>query len=203
MRYRLKEERLAKKNKALPETVDPIFVDEDSKEFPRPAVKFLNEKGEFEVGRIAKAEKAKLPKDAIEIVEQLLLWMPTDQRLMWLLGEVSNASIMDCTKENERNRMLRSTYKIFQTVTPLENPPSFAPMAKIRLDALTPIVEKLKDENVIDESQVPKDREPNGTTAWPLDWWRTVIVGFITGLAVGMFSIWQLQEIRRRRQLQR
>jgi len=37
-------------------------------------------------------EKAKLPADAIAIVQQLLIWLPDDARLLWLLGELYNAS---------------------------------------------------------------------------------------------------------------
>lgn len=59
---------------------------------PRAAVRFVNEKGEYQPGVIAAAEKAKLPPDAIAVVQQLLLWMPTDTRLYWLLGELYAAS---------------------------------------------------------------------------------------------------------------
>jgi tetratricopeptide (TPR) repeat protein len=45
----------------------------------------------YEAGKIADAEKAKLPADAIAVVQQLLLWMPEDTRLYWLLGELYNA----------------------------------------------------------------------------------------------------------------
>jgi tetratricopeptide (TPR) repeat protein len=51
-------------------------------------VRFVNEAGEYEPGALAAAEKAKLPPDAIAIVQQLLLWFPTDARLYWLLGEL-------------------------------------------------------------------------------------------------------------------
>ncbi len=62
-------------------TVDDIF-----------GVKFVGESGEYEAGVLAAVEKAKLPKDAIAIVQQLLLWLPGDARLLWLLGELYNAS---------------------------------------------------------------------------------------------------------------
>jgi len=62
------------------ETLDPIFP-----------VNFVGESGNFEPGTIAQAERAKLPDDAMAIVQQLLLWMPEDARLYWLLGELYNA----------------------------------------------------------------------------------------------------------------
>lgn len=51
-------------------------------------VRFVNEAGKYEPGVLAKAERDKLPADAIAIVQQLLLWFPTDSRLYWLLAEL-------------------------------------------------------------------------------------------------------------------
>ncbi|MCI0703600.1 MAG: tetratricopeptide repeat protein [Planctomycetia bacterium] len=56
------------------------------------AVKFVNEAGAYEPGVLAPAEKAKLPPDAIAIVQQLVLWFPHDTRLYWLLGELYAAN---------------------------------------------------------------------------------------------------------------
>lgn len=66
---------------------------------PRPAedvddlfgVRFVGPTGAFEAGAIAPEEKAKLPADAIATVQQLLMWLPDDTRLYWLLGELYNA----------------------------------------------------------------------------------------------------------------
>jgi tetratricopeptide (TPR) repeat protein len=55
-------------------------------------VRFVGPWGEYEAGTLADAEKAKLPPDAIAIVQQLLLWFPEDSRLLWLLGELYNSS---------------------------------------------------------------------------------------------------------------
>src|SRR5262245_15497398 len=63
------------------EAVDDLF----------DGVKFVGDSGKFEPGKISKAEKEKLPRDARQNVEQLLVWLPFDQRLQWLLGEVLNA----------------------------------------------------------------------------------------------------------------
>jgi tetratricopeptide (TPR) repeat protein len=67
--------------------VEPLF--EGGK--PPSPVRFVSDSGKYEAGSIAKAEKAKLPPDAVEIVEQLLIWLPHDDRLFWLLGELLNA----------------------------------------------------------------------------------------------------------------
>jgi tetratricopeptide (TPR) repeat protein len=62
--------------------LDPLF----------PRVRFVGPSGEYEVGTIAPAQWAEVPADAISVVMQLLLWMPFDDRLHWLLGELLNAS---------------------------------------------------------------------------------------------------------------
>ena len=47
--------------------------------------------GNTYAGRISAEELKKLPPDAIAIVQQLLIWLPGDARLYWLLGELLNA----------------------------------------------------------------------------------------------------------------
>jgi hypothetical protein len=54
---------------------------------PQP-VRFVNDAGQYQPGTIAAAEKAKLPPDAFAVVQQLLLWFPSDTRLYWLLAEL-------------------------------------------------------------------------------------------------------------------
>lgn len=51
-------------------------------------VKFVGESGHYEAGKLAAAEKAKLPKDAVAIAQQLMLWSPDDAGLQWLLAEL-------------------------------------------------------------------------------------------------------------------
>jgi thioredoxin-like negative regulator of GroEL len=60
--------------------------------FPLFPVRFVNDKGEYEPGKLAEAEKAKLPPDAVAVVQQLLLWDRDDTRLFWLLGELYAAT---------------------------------------------------------------------------------------------------------------
>lgn len=56
--------------------------------FPLFGVKFVNDAGQYEPGKLAAAERAKLPADAIAVTQQLLLWAPTDTPLVWLLAEL-------------------------------------------------------------------------------------------------------------------
>lgn len=71
------------KPRAAPEveTVEPLFP-----------VTFVNDAGAYEPGVLAAAERAKLPADAVAVAQQLLLWLPTDTRLYWLLAEVYAAT---------------------------------------------------------------------------------------------------------------
>jgi tetratricopeptide (TPR) repeat protein len=69
------------------ETPTPLFpIPERGR--PADPVRFVNEAGVYEPGTLAAAERAKLPPDAIAVVQQLLLWFPTDTRLYWLLAEL-------------------------------------------------------------------------------------------------------------------
>ena len=51
-------------------------------------LRFVNDNGQYEPGRLADSERAKLPADALAIVQQMLFWYPGDTRLLWLLGEL-------------------------------------------------------------------------------------------------------------------
>lgn len=77
----VRRDRAAKKVPPADEDVFPLF-----------AAKFVGESGGYEPGTIAAAEKAKLPPDAVAVVQQLMLWTPDDDGLRWLLAELYAAS---------------------------------------------------------------------------------------------------------------
>src|SRR2546429_240416 len=52
-------------------------------------VRFVNDKGEYEPGRLGAAQRKKLRADAVASVQQVALWLPADGRLLWLLGELA------------------------------------------------------------------------------------------------------------------
>ncbi len=66
--------------------LDSLFVKDGQ------PVRFVGDNGKYEAGKIAPAERDKLPPDALAIVQQLLIWLPDDVLLYWQLGEVLNAS---------------------------------------------------------------------------------------------------------------
>jgi hypothetical protein len=55
-------------------------------------LQFVGPSGEYEAGLLANEQWAKLPAHYMEIVQLLVLWMPHDARLRWLLAEIVNAN---------------------------------------------------------------------------------------------------------------
>jgi hypothetical protein len=111
-----------------PEGVDALFGE------PGDPVRFVGESGKYEAGGIAAKEKAKLPANAIPIVQQLALWLPNDTRLYWLLAELLNAdgqvsdalSIMDeCIGAGRRydSIELKDHRRVLKDWTPPAPPP--------------------------------------------------------------------------------
>src|SRR5262249_29260269 len=54
-------------------------------------VAFTGEGGKYIPGKMADAEKKKLPAKAVAVLQQLCLWLPADGRLLWQLAEMANA----------------------------------------------------------------------------------------------------------------
>jgi len=54
-------------------------------------IAYDGESGKPEAGKLAPAEKKKLPANAAALVQQLGLWLPADGRLLGQLGEIANA----------------------------------------------------------------------------------------------------------------
>src|SRR5262249_22939295 len=55
-----------------------------------PRVKELTSPGRFQAGQMDPEIARELPPDALPLVQQLLLWMPNDSRLLWLYAELLN-----------------------------------------------------------------------------------------------------------------
>lgn len=81
----------AREAEALRLTKEKLPVEDELPDAIWP-VKWVNDAGQYEPGKLAAAEKAKLPggdfPEAIATVQQLVLWFPNDVRLYWLLGEL-------------------------------------------------------------------------------------------------------------------
>ncbi len=197
MSHRLAESRKRKKKEAVEETLDPIFGD------AKNPVRFVSEAGAFEIGRITDADFRRLPDDAVEAVKQLLIWMPRDDRLMWLLGEVYNASAMKYPKQDDKNAAIRDANSILSQLSAetFNRYVYGSKEIKKRVEALQSIVAAMpppQDLNPDKPFNLPDEND--GALLSNVQFWRALGVSFITGLAVGMFALWQVQEMRRRRQ---
>ena len=78
--YHLKLVRLRLKQGAKATELDDLF-----------GIRYVGEKGDYEPGKLAEAERKKLPAKAVAITQQLGLWLPADGRLLWQLGELAAA----------------------------------------------------------------------------------------------------------------
>ena len=54
-------------------------------------VRYIGDAGAYEPGKLAAAEKKKLPAHAVAVSQQLALSLPADGRLLWQLAELANA----------------------------------------------------------------------------------------------------------------
>jgi hypothetical protein len=92
--YRLRQKEVAERKNATRLEVEKLDETEDVFPlFPLPnthlqPVRFVNDAGAYQPGQLAAEERKKLPPDAISIVQQLLFWFPSDNRLYWLLAEL-------------------------------------------------------------------------------------------------------------------
>jgi tetratricopeptide (TPR) repeat protein len=171
------------------ETVDALF--DDGQKPPHP-VQFVGESGKFEPGRLAAAEKAKLPKDAIDIVQQLLIWMPDDVRLYWLLGELYNAQ--GGAKNIQNAQIILDELAGFggQQVRA-------ALLAEHRKELLNYDPAEPDSNPFAFEQQVAAEEKKNKDEGKGIAW-QSLGIGFGTGLVVAIFGMLQFREIRRRRQ---
>jgi len=78
--YQLKLVRLRQREPRSAQDLDDLF-----------SVRFVGEAGKFEPGKLAAAERKKLPSTAAALAQQLALWLPADGRLLWQLAELANA----------------------------------------------------------------------------------------------------------------
>jgi tetratricopeptide (TPR) repeat protein len=78
--YQLKLVRLRQLRPANNQSLDNLF-----------GVGYLSDRGRYEPGKLAAAERGKLPSEAVALTQQLALWLPADGRLLWQLAELANA----------------------------------------------------------------------------------------------------------------
>ncbi len=190
LKLRAREAAALKPGRGPFETVDALF---DNGLSPPSPVRFVAESGKFEPGKLAAQEKAKLPKDAIDIVQQLLIWLPEDVRLYWLLGELYNAQ--GGAKNIQAARLILDELGGFDGLGVRA-----AELADHRKELRNYQNPDTQQSNLSDlEKKLDSVEKPAQETGLRLNW-QTLGTGFVAGLVVAIFGMWQIREVRRRRQ---
>ncbi len=197
-------------------TVDELF----------PKVRFVGPSGEYEAGALAQASRDEVPVDATLIVLQLVVWLPFDDRLYWLLGELLNASgnvglaydVFDelvyarrmGARELARHRqVLRDAVQAYKAWgepgTQLALLSALAPPAAGGLtQAAAPFAAQFKPQlPAVGPALGPgADTNPAAPPQPPPNWlpdWRPLAVGFGAGVVVALLGALQWREWRRKR----
>lgn len=134
-------------------------------------VRFVGASGQYEAGALAAAERDKLPKDALAIVQQLCLWLPLDTRLYWLYGELLNA---------QGTEYINEAYKVLEECVDGRNWES----------------PELREHRRTLRENRP---QPAAPASWLPDTRTLVLVGSAAAAALGLLGYFQYRELRRRR----
>jgi hypothetical protein len=150
-------------------------------------VRYVGESGEFEAGTMASKERKKLPYNAVDIVQQLINWMPYDDRLYWQLGELMNAQ-----------GNIKAARMIFDELIVNRQYRAKEALKHRRAILDVPLEPANTNDALTDGKDVPKDI----IEAAPIVW-RPLVIAFVAGMLVMLFAQWQWRELRRRRELSR
>jgi tetratricopeptide (TPR) repeat protein len=148
-------------------------------------VRYVGDSGGFEAGTIASKERKKLPYNAVDIVQQLINWMPYDDRLYWQLGELMNAQ-----------GNMKAARMIFDELIVNRQYRAKDAVHHRRLILDVPLESDNSTAAFKDEKPIPKD----AIEAAPIVW-RPLVIAFVAGMLVMLFAQWQWRELRRRRGL--
>lgn len=189
-------------------------------------VQFVGESAEYEAGGIAWKQWERLPADAERIVLQLLLWRPSDSRLLWLYGEMQNSRgkvdgayyiLSDRVREKDqwRNRELDRHIRILSDAQAayrelfVDNAASGDNLRKqaLLLWALSPRGALLAPAIGIAAHEIggvaaatdPAQGGDSPRSGMVLPDWRQLSVSFITGMIVAILVLLQWQQWRRYR----
>ncbi len=180
--------------------LDTLFTSSGSE--PEP-MHFVGEDGKFSPGRIAAGEKGKLPgqsvDEALGIVQQLLVWQPTDARLYWQLGELYNAA-------GTPDDLRAAQFIFYDLVHNMEiRYPDLQKHQEI-MDAfpIPPSPPRVLPATVLNRGDTGANPKKATGANPPVLWdWNKMTVTFGLGFVLALFGQWQVREILRRRSLAR
>lgn len=168
--------RRMKEGKTPPLTLAPLFCHEGD----RP-LRFVCADGVYRANEINPVEQRLLPPDAIAIVQQMLLWNPGDTRMLWLLGELYNATAD-----------VRTASRIFQICIESRgfSPPELVQHRKVLLTFLDEqdrrLAEEIERRNKEEENRLAHEKQ------------QKVFIGLVVGLVVAALAYFQVREFVRR-----
>ncbi len=170
-------------------TLDNLFGE------PGDPIQFVGEDGNYQAGQIKEAEFERLPDEALQIVQQLLLWLPNDDPLYWKLAELLNAQATPLKKPQAKFSKVAEAAQILNI---FKDQDKSTPEMRDHLRVLSKWVEENRpkqdlgtDFNLDDNN---KDSPP---TADFLPAWQTFSIGFGTGVIVALLGYWQIREFVR------
>lgn len=162
-----------------------------------PGMPFADDPTKYLIGESTFKVRDRLPPDVLTIVEQLLLWMPQDRRLLWMFAEVLNARgdvrlawpiFTEIVKGGNPNRLFRDHWRAYRRV--VDTDPRFKE-PKQELSGGLPT----RPGSATVPGSAPEPETAQNT--WMPDW-RQLGVGFGSGLLVGMLLLLQIGQLRRR-----
>ena len=155
-------------------------------------VEFVGPDGTFQPGTLKKSEKDKLPPDAVPIVQQLLLWLPGESRLEFLLAELLNAR----GDVQEAYSLLKVYHQKLKGGLPKSM------LSRFRKLETHIAEEKAKAEQALTQG-LEDDLNKKGKVIEPpppiLPNWQTFVVGFGTGCVFALLGYWQVRVFTRPR----
>jgi hypothetical protein len=182
-------------------TREPSGRDMDTLDALFPRVRFSVLGGDYKPGPLPPDQWVELPEEALPLVYQLVYWRPLDDRLFWLLGEVLNAR-GDIGSAATVLQELVVKYRQLNRTAPVE----LRRHAQV-LQAARPPIEVVADvkpdRNPAKGAALAPERNATAAPAESQGWmpdWRQVVIGFVSGALVALLGVWQVREIRRRRQ---
>jgi hypothetical protein len=175
--------------------LDPIFPVRAGKGVA--PVRYVGELGTYEAGAIAQNERAKLPPDAIAIIQQMILWNPDDDHLWWQLGELYNA-IGD----------LKSAAGVFKYLVDIGTTRKFTNRELIEHNAIVSpawqrqqeIESQLQETRRRAEEEKKQRAEEDKRRAQRQKQFRELLVAGGVALVLAFVGYWQTREFIRRRQ---
>ncbi len=193
-------ERLSDSVDALFPLGDPLFPS------PEMAVQYIGKSGKYTPGQMAKAEREKLPENAYAVLNQLLYWMPTDDRLVWQFAELMNGVGEPSTPEGYP----REAYAIMDKLVFVKKVTGYKDLKDHRqiLRAYVSNLDEQEREKKPQPMREPKRKQaktdtnrkkPENNGTWEPNSWQLLGIGFGTGALVAVFGHWQLRELVRRR----